>query len=77
MSDRIPGSSWDNPIWYKEKWRIYLNDYVGPGDWSVAYSYCHDDYDGAPDGGDNRFGYASSVEGCKQEIDFYLEEAED
>jgi hypothetical protein len=68
MNDKIPGSCWDNPIWYKN-YRIYLNDYSGPGDHLVQFAYSHDDYDGAPDGNDNRFGYAATVEACKSEID--------
>ena len=52
MNDRIPGTTWDNPIWYRDKWRIYAS-------WSnfVNYEYVHDDYDGAEDSHDNRCGY--------------------
>ena len=59
MNDRIPGTTWDNPIWYRDKWRIYI------GYWT-AYEYVHDDYDGDED---NRCGYGESVEACKAEID--------
>ena len=62
MNDRIPGTTWDNPIWYRGKWRIYI------GDWT-NYEYVHDDYDGAEDSCDNRCGYGESVETCKAEID--------
>ena len=64
MNDRIPGTTWDNPIWYRDKWRIYVS-------WSefVNYEYVHDDYDGAEDSRDNRCGYGKSIEACKAEID--------
>lgn len=66
MSDRIPGSSWDNPIWYKG-YRIYLSDlYEVHG---YQYEYVHDSYDGAEDAGDSRFGNAKTVEDAKAEID--------
>lgn len=64
MNDRLPSTTWDNPIWYR-KYRIYLND----GPYGPDYCYCHDDYDGAPDANDNRYGYAASVEAAKAEID--------
>lgn len=66
MSDRLPGSSWDNPIWHG-KWRIFL----GHPEYGrqFAYEFVHDDYDGAPDANDNRAGHAESVEACREEID--------
>lgn len=64
MSDRLPGSCWSNPIWHG-RWRIYVSgDGYGP-----AFSYSHDDYDGAPDAHDNRYGYAASIDEAKAEID--------
>ena len=51
------------------------------GDWHIHYDpppipsrdcdwhFYHDDFDGAEDGGDNRYGHARSLEECKQEID--------
>ena len=66
MNDRIPGTTWDNPIWYRGKWRIYLNNYDV---WTEAWTYCHDDYDGAADSGDHRYGYAATEAACKAEID--------
>jgi hypothetical protein len=71
MNDRLPGSCWSNPIWYREKWRIYLGDGWHP---STQYAYSHDDYDGAPDAKDHRAGYAESVEACKKEIDELMED---
>lgn len=62
MNDRIPGTTWDNPIWYRDKWRIYISDWNN-------YEYVHDDYDGAEDSHDNRCGHGESVEACKAEID--------
>lgn len=64
MSDRIPGSSWSNPIWHG-KWRIYVGDcpFDHP---EFNYAYVHDDYDGE---GDSRHGYARTVDAAKVEID--------
>lgn len=66
MNDRLPGSSWSNPIWYR-KYRIY----VGEPQYGAqfAYAYVHDDFDGAPDAHDKRHGYAATVEEAKEEID--------
>ena len=41
MNDRIPGTTWDNPIWYRG-FRIYVANHC-----FVNYEYVHDDYDGA------------------------------
>lgn len=67
MNDRLPGSSWSNPIWYRDKWRIYLGD--PEYGHQFTYQYSHDDYDGAPDARDKRAGYAATVEACKRQID--------
>lgn len=63
MNDRIPGTTWDNPIWYRG-FRIYVANHC-----FVNYEYVHDDYDGAEDSHDNRHGHGESVEACKAEID--------
>ena len=63
MNDRIPGTTWSNPIWYRDRWRIYLSGVDHP---DVKYEYIHDDHDGGED--DFRYGYCESVEACKQEI---------
>lgn len=64
MSDRIPGSSHDNPIWHG-KWRIYVSD--NPlGMAQFNYAYVHDDYDGDED---SRAGHARTVDEAKAEID--------
>jgi len=65
MNDRIPGTTYDNPIWYRN-YRIYLNDY---GPYTCTYTYAHDSYDGAEDAYDNRCGYGATIEECKAEID--------
>jgi hypothetical protein len=35
----------------------------------ARYSFSHDDYDGAEDSNDNRYGYGRTIEACKAEID--------
>jgi hypothetical protein len=66
MNDRIPGSSWSNPIWHG-KWRIYLS-YLS-GTHGYKYEFVHDDYDGADDANDGRCGVAMTVENAKIQID--------
>jgi hypothetical protein len=68
MSDRIPGSSRDNPIWYRG-YRIHLNDGSDTGPHLGGYVFRHDDYDGAEDANDHRYGFGRTVEECKAEID--------
>lgn len=63
MSDRIPGSSYDNPIWYREKWRIYIGE-------QGFYQFVHDDYDGEDD---HRCGHTLSIDEAKEEIDWLCE----
>ncbi|MEN3973084.1 hypothetical protein WJS89_10430 [Sphingomicrobium sp. XHP0235] len=63
MSDRLPGTSYDNPVWHRN-WRIYLND-NGLRDHHSEWSYVHDDFDGD----DGRYGYAASVEDAREAID--------
>lgn len=62
MND-LPRPSWRNPIWYKG-YRIYV---ASSG--FTNYEFSHDNYDGAPDAGDNRCGHAHTVEACKARID--------
>lgn len=66
MNNNTPGTSWSNPIWHR-KWRIY----VGHPEYGshFAYEFVHDDFDGAPDSQDGRYGSAASIEECKAEID--------
>lgn len=64
----MPWVTWDNPIRYG-KWRIYRNDFTAHPAWmTVAWEYVHEDYDGAPDAGDNRCGHGASVDACIAEI---------
>lgn len=66
MTDKIPGTTFDNPIWYGD-WRIYLsNDSDFP---QYTYQFCHDDHE--PDSLDDRVGLAGSVSEAKQRIDAY------
>lgn len=73
MTDRIPGSSWDNPIWHR-RYRIYVGEpNIHP---SLAYAFTHDNYEGGyydAEGsvceGDSRHGYAATIAACKAEID--------
>ena len=74
MSDRIPGTTWDNPIWHRD-YRIYLHDRDTHG-----YAFAHDDYDPTPvhsdDGpSDHRHGWALTPAEAKAEIDDQIEEA--
>ena len=62
MTQDFPGSSWKNPIWYRG-YRIYLSSVID------GYDFVHDDYDGADDANDYRYGYGSSVLDCKEAID--------
>lgn len=71
MNDRLPGSSFDNPIWHRG-YRIFLSDlYEVHG---FQYDYVHDSFDGAEDANDHRAGQAHSVEAAKAEIDDKEEE---
>jgi hypothetical protein len=65
MSDRLPGSSFSNPITYRG-WRIYAHD-CGPT--PFHYAFGHDDYE--PGTADDRYGHSRTVEEAKREIDAY------
>lgn len=70
MSDRLPGTTYDNPIWYRG-YRIH----VGPSYTTDSrWEYSHADWDGAPtepgDGpADRRYGMCATADECKAEID--------
>lgn len=51
-------------IRYRDHWTIRREN-NGP----FTYSYVHDDYDGAPDGNDNRCGCTKSIAEAQEEID--------
>lgn len=56
------GTSWSNPIWYRG-YKIHYGSTV-----FAAWVFAHDSYDGAPDAGDNRCGYADTVQECREQI---------
>lgn len=63
MSDKLPGSSASNPLIYRD-FEIWLNPY-----WHTEHdrwAYLHISFDGDED---NRYGYASSEQNAKDEID--------
>lgn len=47
-----------------DRWSIYPS--APP---SFMWSYVHDDFDGAPDGNDDRFGHADTLDDCIDEIE--------
>jgi hypothetical protein len=71
MSDRLPGSSWSNPILYRG-YEIALASYSPAArfDWEAV----HENYDGDED---SRIVRAASVEACKAEIDERIDEGFD
>lgn len=78
MSDRIPGTTWDNPIWHRD-YRIYRDDCAGTR--RDGFAFTHDDYDPTPvysdDGpSDHRHGWAQTLDEAKAEIDIQIEDAE-
>lgn len=78
MSDRIPGTTWSNPIWHG-KWRIYRDDCAGTC--REGFAFTHDDYDPTPvyadDGpSDYRHGWAPTLVEAKAEIDVFEGDAE-
>lgn len=64
------------PSWAVETYRGYHISYDPKPipDFRFDWSYQSDDFDGAPDAGDNRCGHAESLEACKREIDARIEE---
>ncbi len=71
MSDRLPGTTWSNPIWHRD-YRIYIDDCGGTR--RDGFGFAHDDYDGAEDGNDDRHGWAPTLVEAKAEIDALIEE---
>lgn len=71
MSDRIPGSSWDNAILYRG-YRVHVNHCNIHS--SVDWVFAHEDYDGAEDANDGRAGCGPSIEDCRSQIDEQIEE---
>jgi len=65
--DRLRGKNSEKDLWYRG-YRIH------PG-YRKKYEFVHDDYDGAPDAGDNRHGEGDTIEHCMKQIDeLYQEE---
>lgn len=58
---------------------LYRGYHVGPAAYSPApqfdWEFHHEDYDGAPDGNDNRCGRGASAADCMSQIDDLIEEA--
>lgn len=59
-----------------EKYRGYIISYSQKPipTRAMDYDFYHEDVDGAPDSGDNRYGNGASVEECKALIDEQIEE---
>ncbi len=75
MNDRLPGTTWDNPIWYLS-YRIYIDDRAGTS--RMGYAFAHDNYDPTPlhsgDGpSDHRCGWAATIDEAKAEIDMQID----
>lgn len=52
------------------EWSIYPTEFCAHHRWrEIAWTYCHDGFDGAEDANDHRCGTAASVEACIAEID--------
>ena len=63
--------TYDNPLMY-QGFRIYHNY----GSSLQDYGFQADDYDGAPDANDYRFGFGDSVTDCLNQINTYILENE-
>jgi hypothetical protein len=62
-------------IEYRGYWIAY-NPKPVPASCGVDWDWHHDDYDGAPDGNDNRCGCSASLDAAKTDIDEQIEEDE-
>lgn len=58
------------------QYEITLDPKPVPSHIAGDYSFVHMDYDGAPDGNDNRCGCAQSIADAKQQIDEQIEDRE-
>ena len=58
------------------KWHIEHNPVPVPTR-SCDWQYSHEDYDGAPDSGDDRCGFADSEQDAKDQIEEYLRECQE
>lgn len=57
------GITYCNPIWYRGYRIFHSHNHFHD------FAFVHDDYDGADDSNDVRFGNCATVEECKREID--------
>jgi hypothetical protein len=62
-------------IEYRGYW-IEYNPKPIPASCGVDWDWHHDDFDGAPDGNDNRCGCSASLDAAKTDIDEQIEEDE-
>ena len=67
VNDRIPGTSYDNPILYRDH-KIYLAELSFP---ECRWVWSHVDYDGPED---KRAGYGPTQQSCIDAIDETLDE---
>ncbi|KQV83278.1 hypothetical protein [Rhizobium sp. Root1220] len=67
MSERIS---------YRDYW-ISFNPKPVPASCGVDWDWHHDDFDGAPDGNDNRCGCSASLEAAKADIDEQIDELDE
>lgn len=72
MSDRLPGSSYYNPIWHRG-WRIWSCFDVFE---RQAFAYAHEDAD-LEDDTDRRHGEAQTIHQARAEIDAYLNDQDE
>ena len=55
--------TWSNPVWHG-RWRIFHSH-----GFFHDFAFCHDDYDGADDANDSRFGHAKTIKEARDLID--------
>lgn len=66
MNDRLPGTTWDNPIIYRGHWHIARLIPIGKYDWGFAHEDWKDDHH------DHRYGAGESLDDCQRQIDDML-----
>lgn len=64
--------TYENPVMY-QGYRIHHN---GANEKAIPYTFQHEDYDGADDAHDHRYGFGSSIEDCIRQINEYILENE-
>lgn len=63
--------TYSNAVMYRG-YRIYHNGSIWPN--YEKFEFCHEDYDGAPDSHDHRFGHGHTLEDCIKNINEQIEE---